>query len=352
MAKTLRKSRLIRIGSLKIGGGEPVVIQAMAKTKTSSVSQVIKELSQITSQDIKLVRLAIKDKRDLQALKTIKKEINCYLVGDIHFDHSLAIEAINKGIDKIRLNPGNIYQRKHILEIIREAKLHRVPIRIGANSGSLKGPFFERYKRLSYEERMLKGVLDYIRLIEDMGFKDLVISLKSSEINSTLKMYRKIASLCNYPLHLGLTATGTGEIAVYRSVITISTLLLEGIGDTFRVSLTDSSLKEIEVAKQILKSINLNSWGWDIISCPSCGRSSVDLIKVVNKIKKSLPHKNSNKKLAIMGCMVNGPGEAKEADLGIAFGERRAALFKKGKIFKGLDEKEAIKVFLKELKNL
>jgi len=338
-----RKTRQVRIGNVKIGGGAPVSIQSMAKTRIKDVKATINEIKNLEKAGCDIVRVAIKDREDLSSLAKVKKGIEIPLVADIHFDYRLALGAIEKDVDAIRLNPGNIYKESQVKEIIRKAKEKKVPIRIGANSGSL------RAKKSGQDESMVGSVLRYIKYFEDLNFYDILISLKSSDVLSTISAYRKMARYCNYPFHIGVTATGLKEDGIIKSVIGIGNLLSEGIGDTIRVSLTSDSTLEVEVAKSILQSLRLRNFGPEIISCPVCGRCQVDLENVVRKLRNRLNTKDYSLttkhpiRIAVMGCEVNGPGEAKDADVGIAAGKRSGILFKKGKIVKRVKEKDFVK---------
>jgi len=331
-----RKTRVIKIGSVRIGGNNPVAIQSMAKTRTGDCDNTVKQIRELKKAGCEIVRVAVKDSADAAAIRKIKANIRIPLVADIHFSFSLAIEAIDNGADKVRLNPGNIYKENEIREVASAAKLNRIPIRIGVNSGSLKGG---RYS----VDAMVKSALDYIKILEGFKFHDIVISLKASNVPDTVEAYRKISKACDYPLHLGVTATGLPFKGAIKSSIAIGALLLEGIGDTIRVSLTDTPVQEALAAKAILESLGLRRFGPEIISCPTCGRCEVDLVGIVTELEKKLstidytclPARQGvlrrPVKIAIMGCIVNGPGEAKEADIGIAFGRKEGLLFKNGK---------------------
>lgn len=355
-----RKTKIIKIGDLKIGGGNPIAVQSMAKVKTADVKKTLRQINDLKAAGCEIVRLAVKDASDARALKTIKKNSDIPIVADIHFDWRLAIEAINSAVDKIRLNPGNIYKTEEIKAVALAAKSEGIPIRVGINSGSL--PRVEENagsKPLgTIPDRMVKGALNYVRMLESFGFNDIVISLKASNINDTIDAYRKMAKLCDYPFHLGVTATGLPFSGAIKSSIACGCLLSEGIGDTIRISLTDKPEEEIKAARSILKALNLRSFGPEVISCPTCGRCEVNLIKLVGEFEKKLNNTVDCKlltvnsqplRVALMGCVVNGPGEAKEADLGIAFGKREGLLFKKGKAVKKVSYDDCINVLLKEI---
>ncbi|MCM8791544.1 MAG: flavodoxin-dependent (E)-4-hydroxy-3-methylbut-2-enyl-diphosphate synthase [Candidatus Omnitrophica bacterium] len=356
--KTLkrRKSRIVKIGNIFIGGNMPIAIQAMTKIKTAHIEEVLKQIKELEKAGARIIRLAIKDNEDALAIRQIKRVIKSPLVGDIHFDYRLAIRAIENGIDKIRLNPGNIRKKLEIKKIVELAKKNNIPIRVGLNSGSVK--FIKNNSNLkNIVEVMLKEARDYLKFLESMNFYDTVISLKTSHPESTIEAYERMSKLCDYPFHLGLTATGTPLCGVVASSIVLGVLLRQGIGDTIRVSLTDSAIEEVKVAGYILQSLGLCKLGIQIISCPVCGRCEVDLVKIVKELDIQLSTPNyqlsaSPIKLAVMGCMVNGPGEASHADLGVAFGKKDGVLFKKGQIIKKITLKDCVGVLLKEIKNL
>jgi (E)-4-hydroxy-3-methylbut-2-enyl-diphosphate synthase len=348
-----RRSRLVLVRGVKIGAGNPVVIQSMAKTKSSDVEATLRQINSLSSAGCQIVRLAIKDFDDAKALKQIKKHSALPLVADIHFDRRLAIAAIENGADKIRLNPGNIGQDSHIREVVSALKSAKIPLRIGLNSGSVAG--VKPRAGLSMADKLVKAALDYIRKIEEMKFRDIVVSLKANNVLDTVEAYRKIAKLCDYPLHLGVTATGAPYQGLVKSSIALGDLLLDGIGDTIRVSLTDRPEEEVRAAKCILESLGERNFGVQLISCPTCGRCQVDLVNIVKKLELLLveeSRKGSSRplKVAVMGCVVNGPGEAKEADLGIAFGKGEGLFFKKGKPVKKISAKECVAFLLKEIR--
>ncbi|MDD5729964.1 MAG: flavodoxin-dependent (E)-4-hydroxy-3-methylbut-2-enyl-diphosphate synthase [Candidatus Omnitrophica bacterium] len=347
-----RKARIVKVGNVRIGGNNPVAIQSMAKVSTADAAKVVSQIKRLQDAGCEIVRVAVKDTKDAKAIKAIKKAISIPLVADIHFDWRLAIEAIDSGVDKIRLNPGNIYKKEQVREVVKAAKLAGIPIRVGLNSGSL--PKENRSGPGSVADIMVKSALSYVRTIEKYGFSDLVISLKASEMLDTIEAYRKIASLCDYPLHLGLTATGLPRQGLIKSSIAIGALLLDGIGDTIRISLTDSPEEEVKAAKCILESMGLRRFGPQIVSCPTCGRCEVNLIKIVNALEQKLQAAGMGPqdkpfKVAVMGCVVNGPGEAKEADLGVAFGKKEWLLFKNGKSVRKISFSDCADVLLREM---
>lgn len=344
-----RKASIISIGSVKIGGNHLIAIQSMAKTKTSDYKATIEEIKRLENCGCEIVRLAVKDNGDALALKKIRPRIKIPLVADIHFNWRLALQAIDSGVDKIRINPGNIPKGSNLKEIIRALKSARIPLRVGVNSGSLDS----KYSRLSIADSLVKSAQEYVRFIEKEGFYRIVISLKASDVLDTLGAYRKMAGLCEYPLHLGLTATGMKLAGAVKSSIALGSLLLDGIGDTIRVSLTEEPTREVRLAQYILEALQLRRFGPQVISCPTCGRCEVDLIDIVNKFEDELANRKTNRlkdlKIALMGCEVNGPGEAREADLGVAFGKTTGILFKSGKIIKRVAVKSCVKTLAKQL---
>lgn len=377
-----RKTQPITVGGIKIGGEAAIVIQSMAKTSTSNVEATVKQIKSLKKAGCEIVRVAVLDMAQAKAIKQIKKKIDLPLVADIHFHYELALEAIKNGADKLRLNPGNIFKLNEIKAVVSSAKKYKIPIRVGLNSGSVspvrKGRFLDstvlslknqniypnRRKAVrlsngvkrqsnSLAESMVQGALDYLKILEDMDFRQIVVSLKASTLSDTLEAYRKMSSLCDYPFHLGITATGLLKQGLVKSSIGIGILLSEGIGDTLRVSLTTNPEEEVYAAKEILKALGLRKFGIEVISCPTCGRCEVDLIKKVKMIEEKLSISNNYKqfqRIAIMGCFVNGPGEAKEADMGIAFGRKYGLIFKNGKVIKRLSEDKSVDYILKELK--
>ena len=346
-----RKAKIIKVGNIYIGGINPVAIQSMLKNKTAEVEKSIRQIKQLELSGCEIVRVAIKDIADAKAIKKIKQKINIPIVADIHFNWRLAIEAIDNGADKIRLNPGNIYKRQEIKEIVKALKFNKIPLRIGVNSGSLRRL---NSKSSSIPESLVASALNYVKVIEGLKFYDIVLSLKASNALDTIEAYRKIARLCAYPLHLGVTATGSPQAGMIKSAIALGVLLLEGIGDTIRVSLTEKPQQEVKVARAILEALGLRCFNHQIISCPTCGRCEVDLIRLVKELEHRLSAVSCQLsakplKLAVMGCVVNGPGEAKEADVGIAFGKKDGLLFKDGKTVRKISSDRCVDVLLKEI---
>jgi len=354
MKNIRHKTRTIKIGHIRIGSRNPIAIQSMSKTKTEDVENTVRQIKELENVGCEIVRLAIKDDRDASALKEIKNRVKLPIVADIHFNWHFAIKAIDNGVDKIRLNPGNIYKIQEVREIVAAAKSAHIPIRVGVNSGSLM-PKRTAYSMQKQADRMVKSALDYIKILERFKFNDIVVSLKGSNIFDTIEAYRKIAKLCDYPLHLGVTATGPSHSGLVKSSIAIGALLLEGIGDTIRVSLTDKPAEEIRAARAILEALGKRNFGPQIISCPTCGRCEVNLIKIVSDLDKQLSTVSSKLstrplKVAVMGCVVNGPGEAKEADIGVAFGRKKATIFSGETILGTTDENNVIKDLIKNIR--
>lgn len=346
-----RKSQVIKIGNVLIGGSNPIAIQSMTKTKTSDVDNTVHQIKQLELAGCQIVRLAVRDPADAAALKKIKAQINIPLVADIHFSYRLAIAAIENGADKIRLNPGNIDKPKEIETVIRALKLADIPLRIGLNSGSVKDA---SPRKSSMTDKLVASCMNYIKRIERLKFDKIVISLKANNVLDTVEAYHKVAGVCSYPLHLGVTATGSPYNGIIKSSVAIGALLLDGIGDTIRVSLTDNPLEEVRAARGILESLGLYQVSVGVISCPTCGRCEVDLISIVKDLEDKLmvTDKHSHPlKVAVMGCVVNGPGEAREADLGVAFGKKQGILFSRGKIVKKISAENCVNVLLQEIRN-
>ena len=324
-----RKTRVVKIGRIAVGGGNPVAIQSMTKVKTSAVAKVAAQLRLLEKEGCEIARLSVKDNEDAAALRRIRKLTSLPLVADIHFDWRLALAAIDSGVDKIRINPGNISDRKKLANVAAAAVARGTAVRLGINSGSLPEG------RGDIVTRMVKGALKYLRILEDDGLSRMVVSLKASSAGETVEAYTRISGLCDYPLHLGVTATGLPEHGLVKSSVAIGALLLRGIGDTIRVSLTDTPQQEVRSAKLILEAAGARTFGHEVISCPTCGRCEVNLAKIVKDLGRAISgmpvSRGRHLKIAVMGCVVNGPGEAGSADIGIAFGRNEGLLFKSGK---------------------
>ena len=343
----MRVSRCVKVGNLLIGGGNPVVIQSMTNTDTSDVGATVEQIKRLEKAGCQMVRMTINTVEAAAAIKEIKKQVNLPLCADIHFDYKLALLAIENGIDKLRINPGNIGSDDKVKAVVEKAKEKHIPIRIGVNSGSIEKHILEKYGKPT-ADGMVESAMYHVNLLEKNGFHDIVISLKASNVKMMVEAYRKISTMVDYPLHLGVTEAGTAFQGTVKSAIGIGSLLVDGIGDTIRVSLTEDPVEEIKVAREILKVLGLVESGVEIISCPTCGRTEIDLINLAKRVEKEFENEKRNIKIAVMGCVVNGPGEAKEADYGVAGGKGVGVLFKKGKIVKKVSEKD----ILPELKKL
>ena len=343
----MRESKVVKVGNILIGGGNDVIIQSMTNTPTTDVEKTVNQIKKLQEEGCQLVRVTVNTEEAAKKIKEIKDKIDIPLVADIHFDYRLALLAIENGIDKLRINPGNIGSDEKVEIVVKKAMEKGVPIRIGVNSGSLEKTILEKYGKPT-SDAMVESALYHMRLLEKFNFTDIIISLKSSNVKMMVEAYRKLAKLCDYPLHLGVTEAGTAFQGTVKSAIGIGSLLVDGIGDTIRVSLTEDPVEEIKVAKEILKVLGLKEVGVEIVSCPTCGRTEIDLIGLAHQVEKEFEKVDKKIKIAVMGCVVNGPGEAKEADNGVAGGKGVGVLFKKGEIIKKVDERD----ILKELKKL
>ncbi len=350
--KVRRNCKVVGIGNVKIGGNNPICVQSMLNIDTKDIGSNINEALSLQKLGCNIIRVAIPDKESLNLLEKLKENTNMPVVADIHFDYKLAVEAVAAGADKIRINPGNIGSKQNIKKIVVTCQKKNIPIRVGINSGSLEKDILEKYGSPN-SEALFESALRSIELFESLDFYNLVLSVKSSDVMTSVKAYEMIANACEYPLHLGITETGNGNLAVVKSAVGIGTLLLNGIGDTIRVTLTDTPQKEVLCARDILYSVGLlKDYGPEVIACPTCGRTKIDIIKITKDVKKRLSGCKKNIKVAIMGCAVNGPGEAKEADIGIAGGDGCAIIFKKGEILKKVDEGSIIESLIKEIETI
>lgn len=335
-----RQTKQITIGNIKIGGDAPISVQSMCNTDTRDIKATLKQINELHEKGCEIVRLAILNKDAAAAIKDIAKLSPVALVADIHFDYRLAIECINNGIQGLRLNPGNIGKRENVEKVVKLAKQQKIPIRIGVNAGSLEKNLADEDIALS--EKMVKSALGHIKILEDLDFDLIKVSLKSSDVLTTIEAYRSIAQKIPYPLHLGITEAGTLRQGLIKSSIGIGTLLAEGIGDTIRVSLTENPIEEVKAGYDILKSLGLRSYGVNFISCPTCGRTQIDLINLAKKVEEKFKDFNKPITIATMGCAVNGPGEAKHADFGIAGGINEGYIFKKGEIIAKVPENQLL----------
>jgi (E)-4-hydroxy-3-methylbut-2-enyl-diphosphate synthase len=347
-----KKTKVVKIGSVKIGGSNPIAIQSMTNTDTRSKRKTVRQIKELEREGCEIIRVAVPDLAAARCLKKIKKSINIPLIADIHYDYMLAIEAIKQGADKIRINPGNIGDRWKVEEIVKICKERDIPIRVGANAGSLKKDYIEKFRGIN-PEALVESVIDEIKILEDLNFESIVVSIKSSDVSTMIDANRMFSDKYDYPLHIGVTEAGPpgGRGEVY-SAVGIGILLEEGIGDTIRVSLTGSPSNEVQTARNILSSLGIRKIGPRIISCPTCGRLQFDLENLLKKIEEKTKDIASPITIAVMGCSVNGPGEAKEADIGIAGGKRSAVIFKKGKKIATVKENDIMNVFMLELNHL
>jgi (E)-4-hydroxy-3-methylbut-2-enyl-diphosphate synthase len=346
-----RRTRQIKIGEVAIGGSAPIVVQSMTKTDTRDVERTVAQIRSLSKQGCEVVRIAVPDGEAVEAFGEIKKQASLPLVADIHFDYRLALASLEKGADALRINPGNIGSKEKVREVVRAAKDRAVPIRIGVNSGSLEKSLLRKYGA-ACPEAMVESALRHVRILEDMDFPHIKISLKASDVMRTVEAYKLLADKVDYPFHAGITESGSLVPGSVKSSVGLALLLNLGLVDTLRVSLTAPPEEEVRVGYLILSSLGLRSRGLNIISCPVCGRCEVDFIKIVSEIEKRLSSIKSSFDVAVMGCMVNGPGEAKEAEIGLACGRRKGVLFKKGKVYRSLKEREIIPEFVKEVKKL
>jgi len=341
-----RLSKPIQIGNVTIGGGAPIVVQSMTNTDTRDIMSTINQIKELEDCDCEIVRLAIPDAEAAQTIKAIKKGVSVPLIADIHFDYRLALMALEAGIDGLRLNPGNIGEPEKVKAIAQAARERSIPIRIGVNAGSLPKP---THPKLTIAQQMVEAALRQIHWLESLDFDLIKVSLKAFDVPTTIEAYRDIAEKIPYPLHIGVTEAGTPRTGIIRSTAGISTLLYLGIGDTIRVSLSAHPREEVIAGYEILKSLNLRQHGPILVSCPSCGRTEVDILKLAQEVEEALLHISKPIKVAVMGCVVNGPGEAKDADIGIACGKGRGVLFKKGKKISVVKEKDFLKALMAEV---
>ncbi len=345
-----KDTKVVRIGNVKIGEGNPVAIQSMTNTKTEDVDATVSQILRLESAGCEIVRCAVPTMEAAAALGEIKKRIHIPLVADIHFDYRLAIAAMENGADKIRINPGNIGNEERLKAVVDKAKELGIPIRVGVNSGSLEKELVEKYDGVT-AEGIVESALEKVRMIEKFGYDNLVVSIKSSDVLMCVKAHELIAKVCPYPLHVGITESGTLLSGNVKSSVGLGIILYQGIGDTIRVSLTGAPEEEVKTAKLILRTLGLRKGGIEVVSCPTCGRTKIDLIGLANKVETMVEDYPLDIKVAVMGCVVNGPGEAKEADIGIAGGIGEGLLIKKGQIVKKVKEEELLSVLQEELEH-
>lgn len=346
----MKQTREVQIGNLKIGGGNPILVQSMCNTDTRDATATIKQILDLENAGCEIIRVAVPDMTAAKAIKDIKKNIHIPLVADIHFDYQLALESIKNGVDKVRINPGNIGKIENVQKVVDACKDKKIPIRIGINTGSLEKAAETKYGRTA--QAMVESALSHIKILEKLSFYNIVISLKASDIQRTVEAYWLLSQKVDYPLHLGITEAGTLNTGTVKSSVGLGIMLFEGLGDTIRVSLTGDPLEEVRVGWEILKSLKLRSRGVNLISCPTCGRTEIDLIGLANQVEKALLSVNKPITVAVMGCVVNGPGEAKEADIGVAGGRHQGVIFKKGQILKTVPEGQILTQLLSEIDKL
>ena len=343
-------TKVIHIGNQVIGGGNPILIQSMTNTRTEDVRKTVEQIQALEKAGCEIVRCTVPTLEAAKAIAQIKKEVSIPIVGDIHFDYKMAIAAMENGVDKIRINPGNIGGRDNVKAVIDVAKERNIPIRVGVNSGSLEKNLVEKYNGVT-AEGIVESALDKVKMIEDLGYDNLVISIKSSDVLMCVKAHELLVKETNYPLHVGITESGTLLSGNIKSALGLGLILHQGIGDTIRVSLTGDPVEEIKSAKLILRTLELRKGGIEVVSCPTCGRTKIDLIGLANEVEKLVANYDLDIKVAVMGCVANGPGEAKEADIGIAGGIGEGLLIKKGEVIRKIPEQELLATLKYELDN-
>lgn len=345
-----QSTRVIKIGNRVIGGGNPILIQSMTNTRTEDVKATVAQIHRLEAVGCEIVRCTVPTQKAAEALKEIKKQIQIPLVADIHFDYKMAIAAMEYGVDKIRINPGNIGDLKKVKTVVEVAKERKIPIRIGVNSGSLEKSLVEKYHGVT-AAGLVESAVEKVKMIEDMDYQNLVVSIKSSNVLMCVEAHKLIAQQITYPLHVGITEAGTVYSGNIKSAVGLGLILGQGIGDTIRVSLSGDPVEEVKSAKLILRTLGLRKGGIEVVSCPTCGRTQIDLIGLANQVETMVEEFDLDIKVAVMGCAVNGPGEAKEADLGIAGGNGEGLFMKKGEIVRKVPEEELLLVLRKELEN-
>ena len=342
---------VVNVGGVLVGGGNPVSVQSMTNTDTRDVESTCAQIEKLTAAGCEIIRAAVPDMEAAEAIGKIKKQIKIPLVADIHFDYKLALECIKNGVDKVRINPGNIGSRERVKAVADAAKSRAIPIRIGVNGGSLEKDLLQKYGGPA-ADALVESAMRHVEILDDVNFSDVVVSIKVSSVPTMIEAYRKFSKLCPIPLHVGVTEAGTMRGGIIKSSIGIGTLLSEGIGDTIRVSLTADPAEEIRAAKDILNALEIRKSGVTLVSCPTCGRTRIDLIPIAEEVERRLRDVNKDIKVAVMGCAVNGPGEAREADIGIAGGNGEGLIFKKGEIVRKVPEDRIIEELMKEIDRL
>lgn len=346
-----KNTRALQVGKVTVGGRAPVSVQSMTNTKTHDVESTVKQIQELAEVGCDIVRVAVPDMDAALALEKIKAQISIPLIADIHFDYRLALAAMERGVDGLRINPGNIGSELDVASVVKEAKKRSIPIRIGVNAGSLEKSLLQKYGHPT-PEAMVESALQHVAILERLGFYDIKISLKANNVPMTIQAYRLISERLEYPLHLGITEAGTINSGIIKSTVGIGALLAEGIGDTVRVSLTGNPVHEVRVANEILKTLGLREYGPTLISCPTCGRCNIQLVEIAEKVEKKLASVTKPIKVAVMGCVVNGPGEAKEADVGIAGGKGFGIVFRKGEIVSKVPDSELVDALFREIEKL
>jgi len=346
-----RKTKIIEVGKIKIGGGSSISVQSMTNTDTRNIEQTVSQIKRLCDAGCEIVRIAIPDEQAAEAFKSIKNMVDVPLVADIHFDYRLAIKAIENGADKIRINPGNIGSIERVKQVVDKAKERQVPIRIGVNAGSLEKDILEKYGGLTVNG-LVESAVKNVQIVEDLGYDKIVVSIKASDVSTTINSYKELSKKINYPLHVGVTEAGTVFAGTVKSCVGIGTILAEGIGDTIRVSLTADPVVEVKTGIEILKSLGLRKQGVHFVSCPTCGRCKVNLVEIATDIEYKLKDLQKNIKIAVMGCAVNGPGEARDADIGVACGDSCGLIFRKGEIIRKVPEDKITEELIKEIMNL
>ena len=343
--------REVNIGGVKIGGNNPVAIQSMCNTDTRNVKATVEQIKRLEDAGCEIIRVAVPDMAAAEAVGEIKKSINIPLVADIHFDYRLALECMKNGADKVRINPGNIGDYERVKKVVDTAKERQIPIRIGVNGGSLSKPLLKKYGGVT-ADALVESAMEHVAILDELNFRDIVVSIKVSDVPTMLAAYRKFDKISDIPLHIGVTEAGTLRSGTIKSAIGIGALLSEGIGDTMRVSLTADPVEEIYAAFDILKVLGLRKQGATLVSCPTCGRTQIDLIKIASEVEKRISNIKTSLKVAVMGCAVNGPGEAREADIGIAGGNDEGLIFKKGEILRKVPQNMLVSELMKEIEDL
>lgn len=346
----LYKTKSVKVGQFMLGGEHPILVQSMCNTDTRNVKATVKQIIDLEKEGCEIVRVAVPDMEAAKAIGKIKNKIHIPLVADIHFDYRLALESVTQGIDKIRINPGNIGSREKVKAVVEACRKKKIPIRIGVNVGSLEQDLLDKYG--ATPKAAVESAMRHVHILEELDFRDIVISIKFSDVIRMIEAYRMLSMKVDYPLHLGVTEAGTAFVGSIKSAIGIGVLLNEGIGSTIRVSLTADPVEEMKPCWTILQSLGLRRRGPELISCPTCGRTEIDLVNLAEKVEKALTKINVPIKVAVMGCAVNGPGESREADIGIAGGKNAAAIFVKGKVIKTVSEKKILPELLKEIRKI